>query len=115
MPKHVYKCKECGGESVGLIRYAVEMYNTGEYEDMECDPPGGDWCFDCKDEVDVEEIEVKYKLEADELRDGMWAVRPEGELGTCGFHPAPWQVVYLKAPSADEAIKLAGDSVFNNN
>ncbi len=47
------------------------------------------------------------KLEATELRNGRWAVRPEGQLGTCGWHPQPWTVQYVTARSADEAIKKA--------
>ncbi len=47
------------------------------------------------------------KLEATHLRDNRWAVRPEGQLGTCGWHPKPWTVIYVKARSADEAIKKA--------
>lgn len=47
------------------------------------------------------------KLEATKLRDDRWAVRPDGQLGTCGFHPEPWTVIYVKARTADEAIKKA--------
>ena len=47
------------------------------------------------------------KLEATHLRDNRWAVRPEGQLGTCGFYPKAWTVIYVKARSADEAIKKA--------
>lgn len=44
------------------------------------------------------------KLEATELRNGHWAVRPAGQLGTCGWVPKPWTVIYVKASSSDEAI-----------
>ena len=37
------------------------------------------------------------KLEATLLRDNRWAVRPQGQLGTCGWHPKPWEVVYVTA------------------
>lgn len=47
------------------------------------------------------------KLEAVYLRNGKWAVRPAGKLGTCGFHPKPWTAIYVKARSAEEAIKKA--------
>ena len=46
-------------------------------------------------------------LEATSLRDGRWAVRPAGQLGTCGWHPRPWTVVYVNAPSADIAVRKA--------
>lgn len=36
-----------------------------------------------------------------------WAVRPTGQLGTCGFRPYPWSVVYVKAHDASSAIKAA--------
>ena len=29
------------------------------------------------------------------LRD-CWAIRPKGQLGTCGFYPIPWTVRYTK-------------------
>lgn len=46
-------------------------------------------------------------LEATHLRDNLWAVRPKGQLGTCGWHPQPWTVVYVKAATAAEAIRKA--------
>jgi len=46
-------------------------------------------------------------LEAVELRDGRWAVRPVGQLGTCGWYPKAWTVQYIKARSAEEAIRKA--------
>lgn len=51
------------------------------------------------------------KLEATKLRD-CWAVRPEGQLGTCGFYPRAWQVCYVKAGSAQDAIRKATGKVF---
>ena len=57
---------------------------------------------------------MKMKLSATYLRDGRWAVRPEGALGTCGWHTVcvqgtkvsvPWTVAYMKAYSAEEAIR----------
>lgn len=47
------------------------------------------------------------ELEAINLRGRLWAVRPKGQLGTCGFHPEPWTVIYVKADSAGEALKKA--------
>jgi hypothetical protein len=47
------------------------------------------------------------KLEATNLRPGRWAVRPEGQLGTMGWYPYSWTVIYVNAKSADEAIRKA--------
>lgn len=47
------------------------------------------------------------KLEAVHLRDNRWAVRPEGQLGTCGWSPQAWNVEYVNARSAQEAIQKA--------
>lgn len=47
------------------------------------------------------------KLDAERLRSGAWAVRPEGQLGTCGFYPKAWTVQIIKAVSKDMAIKIA--------
>lgn len=44
------------------------------------------------------------QLEATELRDRRWAVRPIGQLGTCGWFPKAWTVQYVKANTAAEAI-----------
>jgi len=49
----------------------------------------------------------QYEMEATPLRDGQWAVRPKGQLGTCGWHPYPWTVVYVRARNAQEAINKA--------
>jgi len=46
-------------------------------------------------------------LEATELRDGRWAVRPAGQLGTMGWHPIPWTVIYVNAPNAVIAVRKA--------
>jgi hypothetical protein len=43
------------------------------------------------------------KLEATMVRGG-WYVRPEGQIGTCGFHPEPWEAVYVRGGSADDAL-----------
>lgn len=47
------------------------------------------------------------KLEATQLRPGYYAVRPEGQLGTCGSYPYLWTVQYIKARSEKEAIAKA--------
>ena len=47
------------------------------------------------------------KLEAIHLRANRWAVRPQGQLGTCGWYPEPWNVVYVNARSAADAIRKA--------
>jgi hypothetical protein len=51
----------------------------------------------------TETATVKY--EATRLRDNRWAVRPHGQLGTCGWHPYAWTVKYVNAPTASEALK----------
>lgn len=51
-------------------------------------------------------------MEATHLYSNCWAVRPAGQLGTCGFFPAPWTVVYVKAQSAAAAIAKAGKRVW---
>ena len=47
------------------------------------------------------------KYEADTLRGNRWAVRPCGQLGTCGWHPKPWQVVYVTAATVSDALRKA--------
>jgi len=47
------------------------------------------------------------EYEATHLRGNRWAVRPLGQLGTCGWHPVPWTVQYINARSADEAVRKA--------
>ena len=46
-------------------------------------------------------------LEATPMREGRWAVRPAGQLGTCGSWPFLWTVRYVSAESASEAIAKA--------
>ena len=43
-------------------------------------------------------------LEATPLHGSTYAVRPVGQLGTCGCHPRAWTVAYLTASSAADAI-----------
>lgn len=47
------------------------------------------------------------KLEATHLREDIYAVRPQGALGTCGWAPEPWTVQYVRARSAEEALRKA--------
>lgn len=47
------------------------------------------------------------EYEATELKPGRYAVRPKGQLGTCGWYPAPWTVIYVTARTANEAIRKA--------
>ena len=47
------------------------------------------------------------QLEATHLRGNLWAVRPVGQLGTCGWSPKPWTVIYVTARSALEAVRIA--------
>lgn len=50
---------------------------------------------------------MRYEMEATELRNGQWAVRPKGALGTHGFHPYPYEVIYVTASSGGEALHKA--------
>lgn len=50
---------------------------------------------------------LSIPLEATHLRGRLYAVRPTGRLGTCGFSPVPWTVQYIKAKSPAEAIRKA--------
>jgi hypothetical protein len=53
------------------------------------------------------------ELEATHLRGNEYAVRPRGQLGTCGWHPKPWAVTYVRASSPDEAVRNASCNVFS--
>lgn len=47
-------------------------------------------------------------LVAERLDSGVWVVRPEGQLGTCGYYPYPWAaVVVQKAATAEDALRQA--------
>lgn len=50
---------------------------------------------------------MDVKLEATHIRDRLWAVRPEGQLGTCGWTPEPWTVLYVHASTASVAVQRA--------
>lgn len=45
------------------------------------------------------------KLEAIRMRDGSYIVLPEGELGTIGWHPVPWEAIAVTASSKEDAIR----------
>jgi hypothetical protein len=49
----------------------------------------------------------EVELEATHLRGRNYAVRPRGQLGTCGFYPVPWTVQYVKADSENAAVRKA--------
>jgi hypothetical protein len=52
-------------------------------------------------------IALACELEATHLRGNQYAVRPRGQLGTCGWSPIAWQVEYVSAPSESAAIRKA--------
>ena len=45
------------------------------------------------------------ELDAVQLRNGEWCVRPQGQLGTCGWYPKAWAAQFVRAASADAAIR----------
>lgn len=49
------------------------------------------------------------ELYATKLNNGEYAVKPLGQLGTCGFYPIPWEVVYVKACNEEDAISKVRD------
>lgn len=48
-----------------------------------------------------------HALEATHLRGNLYAVRPTGQLGTCGSYPYLWTVIYIHANSPQQAIQKA--------
>lgn len=46
-------------------------------------------------------------LEATSLGNGRYAVRPRGQLGTCGWYPWAWTAVFITARNAADAIRKA--------
>ena len=61
-------------------------------------PFKGSWAYE----------EMKKQLEATEIRHREYAVRPKGALGTHGWIKGKaWQIQYIKAGSAEQAIELA--------
>jgi len=49
----------------------------------------------------------QIKLVAHHLRDNRYAVQPEHGLGTMGWSPVPWTVCFIRARSADDALRKA--------
>jgi hypothetical protein len=47
------------------------------------------------------------ELDATQLHNGEWVVRPKGQLGTMGWHPFPWTAVIVKANNEQKAIAKA--------
>lgn len=47
------------------------------------------------------------RLEVTHLRDNRYAVRPDGQLGTCGWFPFSWTVVYVRARNPAAAVDKA--------
>lgn len=46
------------------------------------------------------------EMTATRLRENLWAVRPKGSLGTCGWIDGKaWTVKYVRAQSAEEALR----------
>ena len=45
------------------------------------------------------------ELEAINLRGNRWGVRPVNQLGTCGWYPKPWEIRFVTARNAEEAIR----------
>ena len=60
-------------------------------------------------EFQQEEVMMKDAIEYEttHLRNRDWAVRPLGHLGTMGWTPVPWTVVYVRADSPRSALVLA--------
>ena len=50
-------------------------------------------------------------LEATRLHGNRWAVRPTGQLGTMGWHPYAWTVIYVTAKDAHAALVKARRSL----
>jgi hypothetical protein len=50
--------------------------------------------------------DTSIQLEATRLSKS-WAIRPLGAVGTHGWSPVPWEVIYICAPTAQQAILRA--------
>ena len=46
-------------------------------------------------------------LDVEQLRSGRYAVRPDGQLGTCGDHPYTWTVIMVRATDPITAARKA--------
>ena len=58
----------------------------------------------CTNDASPPVTEEPIKLEATHLGGRRYAVRPLGQLGTCGFYPRPWTAAYVNAGNYAEAI-----------
>jgi len=47
------------------------------------------------------------EYEATKLQGNRYAVRPKGQLGTCGWYPIVWTVIYVTAFNEQQAIEKA--------
>lgn len=47
------------------------------------------------------------RLVAEHLRDRLYVVRPEGQLGTMGWSPKAWTAFFVRADSPEHAVKIA--------
>lgn len=56
-----------------------------------------------------------WPLVAHQLEDRRWVVRPLGQLGSIGWFPRPWTAQYVSAPTAEDAIRKAKDSVYDTH
>jgi hypothetical protein len=54
---------------------------------------------------------METKLEAVHLRARTYAIRPENQLGTCGWYPLPWTVQFVIAGSAKSALAKANREI----
>ena len=60
----------------------------------------------CRDGID-------YSVDAVQLRDGKWCVRPAGVCGTHGwYHGRAWTAMFVTAPNASVAVRKAEQYVW---
>src|SRR5450631_3372223 len=52
----------------------------------------------------IAEVKTMSELEATEIQPGRYAVRPTGQLGTCGSYPYVWTAVYVNARYPAHAV-----------
>ena len=50
---------------------------------------------------------LRNVLEATHVKGDSYAVRPWGQLGTCGYFPYAWTVIYVNANTDTEAVSKA--------
>ena len=56
---------------------------------------------------------VDYSLDAVQMRDGKWCVRPTNAVGTHGwFYGRSWTAMFVSAPNASVAVRKAGQYVW---